>query len=62
MASAARTFDARLPMITATSASPSKMVAGTSGSTMVSPCPMTQRGDFWKALMGAGSVRVPSSM
>ena len=43
-------------MITATSASPSKMVAGTSGRTMVSPSPITQSGDFWKALMGAGSV------
>ena len=49
-------------MITAISASPSKMVAGTSGSTMVSPSPMTAWGDLWKALIGAGSERVPSSM
>jgi hypothetical protein len=33
-------------MITATSASTSKMVAGTSGSTMVSPWPITLRGDL----------------
>ena len=62
MASAALTSFARLPMTTATSASPSKMVAGTSGSTMVSPEPITAFGDLWKALIGAGSVRVPSSM
>ena len=62
MASAARTWEARLPITTAISASPSKMVAGTSGSTMVSPCPMMELGDLWKALMGAGSLRVPSSM
>ena len=49
-------------MTTATSASPSKMVAGTSGSTMVSPAPMTLFGDLRNALMGAGSARVPSSM
>ena len=62
MASAAGTCVARLPMTSAISASPSKMVAGTSGSTMVSPWPMTALGDLWKALIGAGSVRVPSSM
>ena len=62
MASAAFTFLARLPITTATSASPSKMVAGTSGSTMVSPWPITALGDLWKALIGAGSLRVPSSM
>ena len=62
MASEARTLDARLPMTTATSASPSKMVAGTSGRIMVSPSPITLSGDLWNALMGAGSARVPSSM
>ena len=62
MASAARTFDARLPMTRATSASPSKIVAGTSGSTIVSSGPMIALGDLWNALMGAGSLRVPSSM
>ena len=62
MASAALTADARFPMTSATSASPSKMVAGTSGSTMVSPSPITLSGDLWNALMGAGSARVPSSM
>ncbi len=62
MASAARTFEARLPMTIATSASPSKIVAGTSGSTMVSPGPMILPGDLWNALIGAGSLRVPSSM
>ena len=40
----------------------SKIVAGTSGRTMVSPGPMTALGNFWKALMGAGSALVPSSM
>ena len=55
-------MDARLPMTTAISASPSKIVAGTSGSTIVSPSPMTALGDLWNALIGAGSVRVPSSM
>ena len=49
-------------MMSAISASPSKMVAGTSGSTMVSPWPMMALGDLWNALMGAGSLRVPSSM
>ncbi len=53
---------ARLPITSAISASPSKMVAGTSGSTMVSLGPITAPGDFMKALIGAGSVRVPSSM
>ena len=62
MASAARTCEARRPITSATSASPSKIVAGTSGSTMVSPSPMTAFGDLWNALMGAGSARVPSSM
>jgi len=62
MASAARTLDARAPMTSATSASPSKIVAGTSGRIMVSPAPMIAPGDFKKALMGAGSLRVPSSM
>jgi len=47
---------------TATSASPSKMLAGTSGNTIVSSGPITALGDLWKALIGAGSVRVPSSM
>jgi hypothetical protein len=32
------------------------------GQTIVSPGPMMADGDLWKALMGAGSVRVPSSM
>ena len=32
------------------------------GNTMVSPSPMTLLGLLWKALMGAGSGRVPSSM
>ena len=59
---AARTLVARLPMTTAISASPSKIVAGTSGSTIVSPGPMMLLGDLWKALIGAGSLRVPSSM
>jgi len=49
-------------MMTAISASPSKIVAGTSGSTIVSPSPMIAEGDLRKALMGAGSLRVPSSM
>jgi hypothetical protein len=49
-------------MISATSASPSKIVAGTSGNTIVSPSPMTEFGDLWNALIGAGSERVPSSM
>jgi hypothetical protein len=40
------TWLARLPMITATSASPSKMAAGTSGRIMVSPSPMTALGDL----------------
>jgi pimeloyl-ACP methyl ester carboxylesterase len=35
---------------------------GASGSTMVSPCPMIALGDLWKALIGAGALRVPSSM
>ena len=55
-------FDIRLPMTMAISASPSKIVAGTSGKIMVSPLPMTALGDFWKALMGAGAALVPSSM
>jgi hypothetical protein len=29
---------------------------------MVSPEPITAFGDLWKALIGAGSVRVPSYM
>ena len=62
MASAARTCEARRPMTTAISASPSKMVAGTSGRTIVSPLPMIALGDFMNALIGAGSLRVPSSM
>jgi len=36
----AGTFDARLPITSAISASPSKIVPGSSGSTMVSPLPM----------------------
>ena len=62
MASASLTWLHFLPMTTAISASPSKTVAGTSGSTMVSPCPMIALGDLWKALIGAGALRVPSSM
>ncbi len=62
MASASDTFEARLPMTTATSASPSKIVAGMLGSTMVSPSPITELGDLKNALIGAGSLRVPSSM
>jgi hypothetical protein len=31
-------------------------------STIVSPSPMIAFGDFWNALIGAGSDRVPSSM
>ena len=49
-------------MMTASSASPSKIVAGASGSTIVSPLPMIADGDLWKALIGAGELRVPSSM
>jgi hypothetical protein len=62
MASAALTLLARLPITSATSASPSKMVAATSGSTIVSPLPMIAPAVFWKALIGAGASRVPSSM
>ena len=47
---------------TAISASPSNTLAAMSGSTMVSPSPMTALGDFMKALIGAGSGSVPSSM
>jgi len=39
-ASVALTCEARLPITTASSASPSKMVAAMSGSTMASPSPM----------------------
>ena len=53
---------ARLPMTTAISASPSKIVAGTSGSTMVSFGPMIAVGALWKALIGAGFASVPFSM
>ncbi len=53
---------ARLPMTTAISASPSKIVAGTSGSTMVSPGPMIAVDALWNALIGAGFANVPSSM
>ena len=53
---------ARLPMTTAISASPSKIVAGTSGSTIVSPGPMIAVDALWKALSGAGFARVPFSM
>jgi hypothetical protein len=56
------TAEARLPITSATSASPSKIVAGTSGSTIVSSGPITALGDLWNALIGAGSLRVPSSM
>ena len=55
-------FAPRLPMITASSASPSKWVAGTSGSTIVPAVGSTQFGDLRNALIGAGSLRVPSSM
>ena len=53
---------ARLPMISAISASPSKIEAGTSGSTIVSPSPITAVAALWKALMAGFSGRVPSSM
>jgi hypothetical protein len=53
---------AGLPITSASSASPSKIVAGTSGRTIVSPSPMMPLGDLWKALIGAGALRVPSSM
>ena len=49
-------------MTRAISASPSKIVAAMSGSTIVSPLPMMALGDFMKALIGAGSGSVPSSM
>jgi hypothetical protein len=49
-------------MTSAISASPSKIVAGTSGSTMVSPGPMMAVGALWKALSGAGFGSVPFSM
>jgi hypothetical protein len=62
MASAAATLLARLPITTANSASPSNTLAGISGSSIVSPGPMMQEGDFRNALIGAGSLRVPSSM
>ena len=39
-----------------------KMLAGTSGSTMVSPGPMMAVGALWKALIGAASFSVPFSM
>ena len=46
MALAAGTLSARLPITKAISASPSKMLAGTSGSTIVSLSPITQLGDL----------------
>ena len=49
-------------MMTAISASPSKIVAGTSGRTIVSSGPMMALGDLWKPLIGAGFAKVPSSM
>ena len=49
-------------MTTAISASPSNTLAAMSGSTMVPRSPMTALGDFMKALIGAGSGSVPSSM
>ena len=49
-------------MTTAISASPSNTLAAMSGSTMVSPSPITALGDFMKALIGAGSGKVPSSI
>ena len=49
-------------MINPSSASPSKIVAGTSGSTIVSPSPITAFGDLWKALIGGFSDSVPFSM
>ena len=49
-------------MTKAISASNSKMVAGMSGRVTVSLGPMMQWGDLRKALMGAGSERVPSSI
>ena len=62
IASAAFTRVARLPMTTAISASPSKMLAPISGSSIASPGPMIAVGALWKALIGAGSFSVPSSM
>ena len=62
MAFAAETLVARLPITTASSASPSKMVAGASGNTMVSPGPMMAVGALWNALIGAGFASVPFSM
>ena len=56
------TFLARLEMTSANSASPSKMVAGASGSTITSPSPMMAEGDFWKAFGSGFSGSVPFSM
>jgi len=56
------TLLAFLPITTASSASPSKIVAGASGNTIVSPGPQIAFAVFWKALIGAGALRVPSSM
>ena len=49
-------------MTSASSASPSKMQAGASGSTMVSPLPITAVAALWKALICGFSLSVPSSM
>ena len=49
-------------MISAISASPSKIEAGTSGSTIVSPSPITAVAALWKALIAGFSGSVPSSM
>jgi hypothetical protein len=56
------TWLAFLPITRANSASPSKIVAGASGNTIVSPDPQTAFAVFWNALIGAGALRVPSSM
>jgi hypothetical protein len=62
MASAWLTRVAGLPITSASSASPSKMLAGTSGNTMVSPSPITAEAALWKALICGFSFSVPSSM
>jgi hypothetical protein len=46
IASFAATLVARLPITSAISASPSKIVAGTSGNTIASPGPMMAPGAF----------------
>jgi hypothetical protein len=56
------TLLAFLPITSPNSASPSKIVAGASGNTIVSPGPQIAFAVFWNALIGAGALRVPSSM